>query len=383
MDASRPPTLFVAGSTSHTGLALLHWLHSAEALAFANAHQAPIQTSSAASSTTGARPLPNLSGLSGLSKLVGTAGPAAATAVLSTTNVTVTATSAKEASDATATPSVPVAEKGLPLRIIAGYNQVSKAHVLQNLKLVEKAVHIDYDHPDTIDDAFHRLGPIDYLFIVPVQSNSRVQYLSTLLDAALRHRRVRYLVLLSTLPSRRPSGTSSISQTTPEFLFQKESRELERLVGRAAIPYTVLRCAPFHHSLVPLVERAVRDACADSGLGIGAVKLPVRDGAFAPLDVRDMAVVAGKLFLEYPSIHMNKALELTGPDLLSGVQLVSQISTGMSHPVRFAAIPLADFAKVLFATGIALELYQPGSQRLDGPARDSSSRILCGDATAL
>ncbi|KAJ3336789.1 hypothetical protein HDU93_002141 [Gonapodya sp. JEL0774] len=358
MDASRPPTLFVAGSTSHTGLALLHWLHSQDARNFASSRQAPIQTSTAAAAVP--KPLSNLSGLSGLGRLGSHSHGSVAAPVLATTNVTVTATpvlSNGTTTDAPSTSTVSndsgnsVSEKGLPLRIIAGYNQVSKAHVLQNLKYVERAVHIDYDHPDTIDEAFHRLGPIDYLFIVPVQSNNRVQYLSALLEAALRHRRVRYLVLLSTLPSRRVS--SSISQTTPEFLYQTESREMERLVGRAAIPYTVLRCPPFHHSLVPIVERAVKDACQDSGLGIATVRLPMRDGTFAPLDVRDMAEIAGKLFLEYPSVHMNKALELTGPDLLSGVQLVSQISTGIAHPIRFAALPLADFAKVIFATGIA------------------------------
>jgi len=68
--------------------------------------------------------------------------------------------------------------------------------------------------------------------------------------------------------------------------------------------------------------------------------------------VRDPARVAATLFLTFPHSHINKAISITGPTLLSGPSLVGAMSKGLDIPLRYVNVPMTQFATFLSSSGI-------------------------------
>ncbi|KAI9004499.1 hypothetical protein DFJ74DRAFT_693584 [Hyaloraphidium curvatum] len=243
---------------------------------------------------------------------------------------------------------------GGKLRVIAAYRSASK--MPQELPAgIDKLVQVDFDVPSSIDAAFEKES-VDYVYIIPSYSANRAQQTSEIVQACLRHRRVRYIVLLSLLAPKHAAFTGRAGGGEAEFPVHKEFRELERMVAKSGITHTFLRVGIFHHQLFEICRRSAEWTVENNPAEADVISLglPLKIGTVAPVDVRDVAQVSSHLFASFPQHpYLNQPVDITGPQLLSGTALVGAMSKGLGRPVRYANVSTVDFAQFLTRVGLA------------------------------
>ena len=62
--------------------------------------------------------------------------------------------------------------------------------------------------------------------------------------------------------------------------------------------------------------------------------MPIGKGAYAPINARDIALAA-KIILNNPEPHYGRIYKLTGPELVTGVEIAGKASRGLHKPVMF------------------------------------------------
>ena len=67
---------------------------------------------------------------------------------------------------------------------------------------------------------------------------------------------------------------------------------------------------------------------------MASVVMPIGKGAYAPIHARDIALAA-KIILEKPESHYGRIYKLTGPELVTGVEIAGKASRGLCKPVAF------------------------------------------------
>ncbi len=110
---------------------------------------------------------------------------------------------------------------------------------------------------------------------------------------------------------------------SPGVQWHARSEEQLRALGTA---WTILRPAPFNSNMKAwgVKER-------------GGLFLPSAKGKQAFIDPRDVAAVAVKALTT--AGHDGKVYELTGPELLSGDEVVERISAATGTPTKFVDVP--------------------------------------------
>lgn len=88
-----------------------------------------------------------------------------------------------------------------------------------------------------------------------------------------------------------------------------------------------MRAAPLQQTFFDLAQ--------DFWTPLATVSIPIGMGAFAPIHCKDMANVAIKVLKDL-STHNGKLYSLTGPELLTGVQIAGKAALGLQRPVRFS-----------------------------------------------
>ncbi|KAJ3168052.1 hypothetical protein HDU87_001281 [Geranomyces variabilis] len=102
--------------------------------------------------------------------------------------------------------------------------------------------------------------------------------------------------------------------------------DIEAYLAKIRIPHTVLRVAPLQQDFMFL--------SSDFDQRIPTIELPFSNGSVAPIHARDVANVAAAI-LDNPTAHISKTYTLTGPDLLTGVELAGRAAVGLDRPVGF------------------------------------------------
>lgn len=174
---------------------------------------------------------------------------------------------------------------GGKLRVVAAYKG-SKAP-LELPKGVDKVVNVDFDVPGSIDAAFDGES-VDYVYIIPSYGANRVQQTNEIIQACLRHRKVRYVVLLSLLAPKISGFTGKPATSNEgEFQVQREFRDLERTVAKSGIPHTFVRVGIFHHQLFEIARRSAEWVVANNPADADVISLglPLKTGSVAPVDV--------------------------------------------------------------------------------------------------
>ncbi|KAJ3184880.1 hypothetical protein HDU85_001561 [Gaertneriomyces sp. JEL0708] len=136
---------------------------------------------------------------------------------------------------------------------------------------------------------------------------------------------VDYIILLSAMMS---DAVESKQRNAKLTQFESHYLALERSLRQSRIPHTILRLAPLQQSLLYL----------DTGFHthqVATLALPISNGAFAPIHVDDVARALVSILNSHNSPHISKTYTLTGPDLLTGVELAGRASVALDRPVRF------------------------------------------------
>jgi uncharacterized protein YbjT (DUF2867 family) len=157
-----------------------------------------------------------------------------------------------------------------------------------------------------------------------------------------------------------PSGVqrilnlSVIGADLPEPIspFARWQAQVEQTLQDAAAPYVTLRPNSFMQNL----------SLQKSSIQAGQFVEPSGGQASSPIDVRDIAAVAVAVSA---GGYDNRALDLTGPEALTGSEIAQALSTAMRKPVTFVSPPIAAFRAALLDRGRPLwhvdalaELYQ-------------------------
>ncbi|MBS3761137.1 SDR family oxidoreductase [Halodesulfurarchaeum sp.] len=120
-------------------------------------------------------------------------------------------------------------------------------------------------------------------------------------------------------------------------------RRIERHLAAAAVEFTFLRAAYFAQNLLDIhrPEIVERDE----------IFVPAGDGAMGIIDARDVGQVAATALVE-PE-HRNRAYTLTGPESVSFHELARVASDVLERQVRYADPSVVQFARRMYARGIA------------------------------
>jgi uncharacterized protein YbjT (DUF2867 family) len=138
----------------------------------------------------------------------------------------------------------------------------------------------------------------------------------------------------------------------PISAFARWQAPVEKALEGGATPYVTLRPNAFMQNL--LLQKASIQA--------GQFVEPSESQASSLIDVRDIAAVAVGVSA---GGYDNRALDLTGPEALTGSDIAQALSTAMGKPVTFASPPISAFRVALLDRGAPLwrvdalaELYQ-------------------------
>jgi len=208
---------------------------------------------------------------------------------------------------------------------------------------------------------------IDVLFIVPSHDKNRVSQVMNLVEEAVIGG-VKHIILVSLL------GAESRA-----MVFASQFKDMEDGILKSGISYTFLRCSPFQQNFLALASSFQQS--------VPTIKLPIGTGSFAPIHVADVASVAATIILDSVSFlkdssssslssvsssssssshfplssqeslnnnhsnnnnntssnnnpHSGKIYRLTGPELVSGVEIAGKASRGLGRPVKFRDLKL-------------------------------------------
>ena len=123
---------------------------------------------------------------------------------------------------------------------------------------------------------------------------------------------------------------------------EEEAEAAERLVRRAPLLWTIVRCSWF-------AQNFSEDFLLDPILE-GQVMLPVDTVTEPFVDCDDIAEVAAEALLD--DRHAGQLYELTGPRLLTFNNAIQEIARASRRPVRFTTITPEEFTAGLTAAGL-------------------------------
>ena len=194
-------------------------------------------------------------------------------------------------------------------RIRAGVRSAEKAKQLKSqYPSIETAV-IDLDAPETLKTAFENVSRV---FIIPGNVENRAEHAKNAIDAAVASGTVKHVVLYSV-----------VGAEWEAILFARQFREAEKYLEASGLPWTHLRTIWFQENFLGWAD----------GVKNGTFYFGVRDGEFAPLNVKDIGEIAANVLTT--NGHEGKAYNINGPELFSGQAIADIFSNVTGHHVAY------------------------------------------------
>ena len=181
-----------------------------------------------------------------------------------------------------------------------------------------KPVQIDYNKPDTIEEAFK---DVDRLFLLtPFQSNM-VELSSNLVNVAKKKKTgaVKHIVKLSVMGA----------DAEPGITGGRLHRLAENIIEESGISYTFLCPNFFMQNFINFFSQTIKEQ--------DAFYVPAGDGKVSFVDVRDIAGVAVQALLN-ESKHGRKAYNITGPNAISYAQAAEILSNEIGRKIKYVDI---------------------------------------------
>jgi uncharacterized protein YbjT (DUF2867 family) len=172
-------------------------------------------------------------------------------------------------------------------------------------------VHGDFDDPPALDRA---LAGVEKAYLVCTPDETLVPRETAFIRAAARAG-VRHVVKCSAFWAGPAAPTQNL----------RAHGTIEAALVDSGMAYTIVRPHGFMQTFTlfnwTMIEKA------------GALSLPTGDGGIPLVDVRDVAAVAVKALTE-PG-HEGKAYDLTGPEVLTGMQQAAILERVLGRPVTY------------------------------------------------
>jgi uncharacterized protein YbjT (DUF2867 family) len=99
---------------------------------------------------------------------------------------------------------------------------------------------------------------------------------------------------------------SALGTESRGTLFARQFRDIEESLINSGIPCTFIRSTFFMENWFMQADRIKSE---------NALHMPIRAGRYAPVSVEDVGKAACHILLD-PTLHLNKAYDLVGPEVL-------------------------------------------------------------------
>ncbi len=123
---------------------------------------------------------------------------------------------------------------------------------------------------------------------------------------------------------------------------EKEAEECEKIVMKARANWTIVRADWFHQNF--------SESFLLEPIQMGHVVLPRNETSVAFVDTDDIADVVVASLLD--DVHNGKIYELTGPELITFQDAVSEIAKFTDKDIKFTGVTIDEYAKMLKGYGI-------------------------------
>lgn len=142
---------------------------------------------------------------------------------------------------------------------------------------------------------------------------------------------------------------------------ERGALESERAVQQAGVEWTIVRSSFF-------AQDFSEDEAFTTGVRAGSVAFPAGDVAEPFVDIEDVADVATAALTE--NGHANQVYEVTGPQLLTFADAVTEIAAATGRNIRYRPVTAEQFVSGLVAEGVpeefATQLTAVFTEVLDG-----------------
>jgi len=193
------------------------------------------------------------------------------------------------------------------------------------------AVVIDYNRPDTLEDAF---GGCDKLFLLGPNVLEQTGLELNAVKAA-KASGVRHIVKQSVMGADEDS-----------YSLAKIHRPVERAIESSGLAWTFLRPNSFMQNVVTFMSETIRAEMAFYSAS-GNAKI-------SHVDVRDIAAVAVHALTG--GNHEGRAYTLTGPEALTYEKISGELSAALGRTITHVSLPPADLKQGMLSGGMPEEL---------------------------
>jgi uncharacterized protein YbjT (DUF2867 family) len=207
--------------------------------------------------------------------------------------------------------------------------------------------------PETLDAA---LEGVDTVFLLSSEDRRQAELQGSLVEAA-RRAGVRNFVKLSVM------GADAGSP----IAFMRWHRETEEQIERSGMAFTHLRPGSFMQNFL---------AEAGTIKSQGMIRDATGEGKTAFIDVRDIAACA--VVALTGDRFQGMAVELTGPEELSGPQVAQKLSAATGKVVRYVNISIAEKKRAMLASGMPDFLVEDLVRLTELVARGGGERVCDG-----
>ena len=126
-----------------------------------------------------------------------------------------------------------------------------------------------------------------------------------------------------------------------EFTFARWHRSSDKAIEAAGIPFTFLRPNSYMQNLVTFYAPGIR--------ATQTLAIPAGHAKESPIDVRDIASVAARVFSQ--PTHFGHAYDLSGPESLSYHQVASTLSVALGRKITYVDVPEEAFSQGMRESG--------------------------------
>ena len=188
----------------------------------------------------------------------------------------------------------------------------------------------DLDKPETLEAAF---SGVDKVFLLTPPNPNQVAQARNGIAAAKRAGSPHIVRLSAHAVKDMPGALPRVSA---------QHAEIDVELKASGLPYTILR----PHNFMQNTFMAAQTVASD-----GAMYMPLKEGEFGMIDLRDIVDVAAKVLTE--AGHEGKTYDLTGPASISAHDIAAGLSKALGKEVKYVDVPLEAAREAMLGMGMS------------------------------
>ncbi len=189
------------------------------------------------------------------------------------------------------------------------------------------AVVIDYNRPDTLEEAF---GGCDRLFLLCPNVMDQTEFEINAVEAA-KTSGIRHIVKLSVMGAEDDA-----------YSLAKVHLPVEQAIASSGLSWTFLRPNSYMQNVVTFMSETIRAE--------GAFYSASGNAKISHVDVRDIAAVAIQALTG--GNHDGRAYTLTGPEALTYDEIADEMSAALGRTITHVSLPPSDLKQGMLAGGM-------------------------------